>query len=59
MKSKDEATLSTLRTLIDATEGIAARLNQTEHAAFAEQLASELEERRRELAESFELAHQL
>lgn len=55
MKSKDEATLDTLRTLIEAVDGILPRLNQAEHAAFAEQVAIELEERRRDLAESFEL----
>lgn len=55
MKSKDEATLSTLRTLIDATEGLLGRLDRGEHEAFASKIEGELNERRAELAESFEL----
>ena len=56
MKSKDEATLDTLRTLLDATEGLLGRIDRSEHEAFASGVEGELEARRRELAESFELA---
>lgn len=59
MKSKDEAALSTLRTLIDATEGLLGRLDRNEHEAFASKIEGELNERRSELAESFELASEL
>lgn len=59
MKLKDEVILSTLRTLIETSEGLLGRLDRDEHEAFASKAEGELNERRSELAESFELQSEL
>lgn len=59
MKSKDEAVLSTLRSLIDAVEALASRQVEGEDKAVSETILGELSECRAELAESFELNTEL